>query len=183
VNANITNSDPSTFLLNLSSGDRSIYERKATWGALAWGDRVIPIYGYIVSVPSNDSNTADKIVTIQALQGNELIYEKIVKTDKDGKFNAFFYPPQDGTVKVIAQMIGQNSTAKGAITVIATQAWMPAILIASFMTGAIVCIFLFYLWYIRSNAEVANRNKAILRAGQIPVFVLTLFSSLQISSI
>jgi hypothetical protein len=100
-----------------------------------------------------------------------MIYDKYVKTLGTGIYNASFYPPSDGTVKVKAMLIDSGKTISEAlITVIATQAWMPAILITIFIAASIGTIVIF--WWIskwKSNANWA-------RVGIIPAVILNVFA-------
>jgi hypothetical protein len=164
--------------MNLTSRDRSIYERKASWWFMEWGDRVIPIYGNITNIPFNKTSLANKIIMIQAYQNDKLIYEKFVKTGINGNFTAFFYPPDDGTVKVIAKLNGENSAARGLVTVIATQAWAPAILIAFFISLAILSIVLSWHFYQTRLTGGTNKVKQpkYLKWGILPTVVATLLS-------
>jgi hypothetical protein len=170
INTTAGTEEQRVFIVNVTSGEKSIYERKAAWGVLQWGDGIIPIL-YISTIPTNKSQLEDQIVRIQAFQNNDVIYDKYVKTLGTGIYNASFYPPTDGTVKVKAMLIDNGKTVSEAlITVIATQAWMPAILITIFIAASIGTIVLF--WWIskwRSNPNWA-------RAGVIPAVILNIFA-------
>jgi hypothetical protein len=175
----ITSTNPKLFLMNLTSGDRPIYERKASWGALQWGDRFIPIYGNITTIPFNKSDIVNKIVMIQAYQKDDLVYEKFVRTGENGNFSVFFYPPEDVTVKVVATLTGVNSTARGMITVIATQAWAPAILISIFISLAIFSIVIAWHYYQTKTKTVNNqqvKQDKYLKWGILPTVIFTLLS-------
>jgi hypothetical protein len=101
----------------------------------------------------------------QAFQNNDLIYDKYVKTRGTGIFNASFHPPSDGTVKVKAMVIDNGKTTSEAlITVIATQAWMPAILITIFIAASIGTIVFFVL--LTLGMQVYSTTLG-LRASQI----------------
>lgn len=138
------------YLMNLTSGDRSVYERKAALGiphyALAWGDNSIPIYGNITLIPFNKANLVDKVIIIKATQNGQLIYESFLKTDKEGIFNSSFFPPADGTITITANLAGENSTPEKVISVIATETWMPVILIMISIAGAIAVLVGFSFW-------------------------------------
>jgi len=178
-NTNSLSNNTSVFLLDcLSSGDRSIYERKAVIAAefpkgerkeyLAWGDEVIPIFGSIASIPPNSTDLSNKIIMIKAMQNSQLIFEKFAKTDHYGTFNSSFFPPNDGTIQVTAKLIDVNSTStEAAITVIATEAWMPIILILIFTVISIALVVGFWLWYNQNK----TKNAYILRIGAIPTVI------------
>ena len=56
-----------------------------------------------------------------------------------------FYSPSAGTIKVAAELTGQdkNQSADSVISVVVTQAWLPVILLAFLITGAIASIVIF----------------------------------------
>jgi hypothetical protein len=168
------------FLMDFNSGDRSIYERKSIWGSLQWGDKFIPIYGNITSISSPKLNIANRTVMIQALQNDKVIYEKFVTTGKQGNFSAFFYPPEDGIVKVVAKVINGSASSQGLITVIATQAWAPAIIISIFITLSIASSVIFWGLYKKHDKDPQTKqpveNPFYLRIGLIPTVIFTLLS-------
>ena len=153
------------FLFNLTSGEKIIYERKAIWGILQWGDETIPINGYVKNV-TNKQPLENQIVQIQAFQDETLIFEKFLKVDGDGYYETSFYPPSDGTVTVKAILVSQNPPVENLITVIATQAWMPAILITFFISLLISLAVGFWMLY---KAKWKNKDEFWLKAGLIPI--------------
>lgn len=152
------------FLINLTSGDKSIYERKAKWGILEWGDETIPINGYVKNV-TNKQSKENQIVKIQVLQGDTLIHQTYLKADGDGYYNASLYPPNDGTVTVKAILVSQDPWIETSITVVATQAWMPAILITIFISLTIFFAVLFW-----SVSKSTNDGKW-LKIGLVPLII------------
>lgn len=162
----------------LSSGDRTTYERKAVIGAefppgerkeyLAWGDEVIPIFGRIGSVPIG-AQLADKIVMINSTQNGELIFKQFVTTNAFGLFSSRFFAPEDGTIHVTATLISPNSSADEAtISVIATQSWMPLIIILILTIISISSIVGF--WMYAKNMPDDSKLK-ILRISVIPTII------------
>lgn len=180
------------FLMNLTSGDRTVYERKASLRlvyddkdhalAVGWGDIAIPIRGNISAIPQNTS-LVDKIVSINATQNGTLIYNTLAKTDCYGKFRANFYSPSAGTINVAAELTrhAKNQTAGSEISVVVTEAWMPVILLAIFITGAIASVAIFLSLYTLDvsfcfRCKLRKPDKAWLYVGTIPTAVLTLFA-------
>jgi hypothetical protein len=162
----------------LSSGDRTTYERKAVIGAefpkgerkeyLAWGDEIIPIFGRIASIPKGEE-LADKIVMINSTQNGELIFKQFVTTNTFGLFGSRFFAPEDGTIQVTATLVRPNSSADEAtISVIATQSWMPLIMILILTIISLSSIVGFWLFAKHSTSR--NKGK-ILRISVIPAII------------
>lgn len=164
----------SLFLINVTAGKEPSYERKAEWGPLKWGDAVIPINGYISNIPPDESPLGNQTVRIRGTQNDALIFERTVSTAGTGFYNTSFYPPTDGTVTIDATLIyaGKNSTARALITVIATQAWMPAILITLFITASVATMVIFL---IISKGKGTN-EKQWVKAGVIPAVIFNIFA-------
>lgn len=68
---------------------------------------------------------------------------------------------------------GKNSTAKALITVVATQAWMPAILITIFITLSIAVMVTFL---IISKGIGKSNEKQWVKAGTIPAVIFIIFA-------
>jgi hypothetical protein len=145
-NFNLDNGDGAEYFLTLKSGTGvvPIYERKGTfalssdfvWG---WGHNGIPIDGSITNYPLNQADLIRRTVLIEAEQNDELIFKKFVTTDRDGKFHGIFFPPTSGSIKVIAMMVGDNST-ESVITVIVTESALPIMVIALLIVIALALI-------------------------------------------
>jgi hypothetical protein len=134
-------------------------------------DGVIPIFGYVTTIPLDTTKLQNQIVRIQGYQNNDLIFNKYVKTEGTGIFNASFYPPNDGIVTIKAMLVNQaNSTAEGLITVVATEAWMPAILITIFIASSIGCLVIF--WAISTR----TKDDTYMKIGLIPATILTILA-------
>jgi hypothetical protein len=169
------------FVLILTPGDRSIYERKASISyvfppgdkkEIGWGDNVVPIFGNITDIPPSNTNLGNKIIFIQAYQNGQLIYQRYVKTDWCGNFNSFFYPPESGDVKITAKMLGSNvtsvATTEGIITVTVTESWIPIIVIITLVVASIAIIGGFRHVYQNDNTK--------LRMGVIPALIPVAFA-------
>jgi hypothetical protein len=163
----------------LSSGDRTTYERKAIIGAefppgerkeyLAWGDEVIPIFGRIAAIPQS-VQLADRIVMLNSTQNDKLIFKQFVTTDALGQFSSRFFAPEDGTIRITATLVSPNSSADEAtISVIATQSWMPLILILILTIISISSIVGF--WMYSKNQTDADIKVRILRISVIPTII------------
>ena len=63
------------FLIELNSS-QTIYDRQATFGFLSCGEGKIVINGNITNTPLNRTDLANKIIMLQAVQNNKLIYEE-----------------------------------------------------------------------------------------------------------
>jgi len=135
--------DQVEYFLTLTSGYRivPIYERKGTFAPLqwGWGHDGIPINGSITNFPFNQSDLFRKMILIEGQENDELIFKKFVTTDRNGTFHASFFPPTSGSIKIMAMMLGQNST-ESIITVIVTESALPIMVIALLIIIAIILI-------------------------------------------
>jgi hypothetical protein len=74
---------------------------------------------------------------------------------------------------------GENSTAQGLITIIATQAWAPAILIGFFISLAILSIVISWHLYqtqVDKTTTPPTKHPKYLKWGIIPTLIATLLS-------
>ena len=141
VNTGLSENNKVQYLIDIHSGYKTIYTRKATFGPIGFGEENVPVNGFILNIPSNKSSLKDVIIKIQAIQNDKTIYEKFVRTDGNGSFISSFVPPEDGTVQLKATLAGENSTAsEGIITVIVVESEAPIIIIAVLIGLAIALI-------------------------------------------
>ena len=168
------------YLVSIQSGygGKTIFERKASFGAFGWtfgwGDNGVPINGTITTVPPNMTSLENRIISVQAEQNQQLVYEKIMRTDKNGKFDTSFFPPESGNVKVTTALINPNSTtAKGVLTIIVTESGAPVIIIGILIGAAIALIV--GTWARHGNkAKLTKTDKLFLKLSLVPVGILTL---------
>jgi hypothetical protein len=191
-NNNSTNG--SKYLINLSSGDREIYERKSTISfeypqnvkreLVGWGDKLIPIYGNIIGLGPSVS-LSNKLVVIEAnLTNGDPIYLTVVKTDNCGHFTTSFFSPVSERILVSAKLLDNELDISTAISVVVTESWMPAILIMISITISIAIIVMLWnrdwLRYIESKSRwLSNKNlnyESAKRGGLIPLMIMTIFS-------
>ena len=164
------------FLVSVQTGNKSIYERKAIIGPLPiiglleWGDEKIPINGF-VNKTSGKGTYQNQIVQIEAFQNDELIYQKFVKAGGNGYYLTYFYPPADGTVVIKATLMSQIPKVWATTSVIATQSWMPAILIILFVSASVAAA---VVSIIINNK--GNKYPNALKWGLIPVVILNIFT-------
>lgn len=169
-------------IYNFTSGDRSIYEKKVVVSLefpegvkrqfFAWGDALIPVFGCITSQPPRVADVVNKIVTVEAIQGEDTIFKKTVKTDRFGNFKSSFYPPTNGIIEITAKIANTNSnTTEETISVIVTEAWAPLLWIFLLLFVAVILIVAFLTWYEKGDQKERNKKKPRLRWSIILVFI------------
>ncbi len=102
----------------------------------------------------------DAPVLIQANQENNTISRTLLTTDNNGKFSWFFYPPDDGTVKISAKVLPLSTSTAATeeeqqpeeiISIVITKPLLPSFGIVASVIAAFVVLVLFPRWFPRSN--------------------------------
>lgn len=102
------------FLLRLTF-DKNFFERKREiipgWYSVGIDD-LIPINGNIEKInnSSNSSSISSKPIIIEAFQDDKLFFRDIELSNNAGSFISSMFTPQDGNVRVVARIMGDNST-------------------------------------------------------------------------
>lgn len=129
-----------TGLIPTLSFDRNTFERKQELilGNTFGGAELIPVKGAIEKINESDKllSNSSKPVLIEAFQEDKLFFRKIAVSDKNGNFSLLLFVPQDGSVKLTAQIIGDNST-EAIRTISVVESPFPLFLVAILLCIAI----------------------------------------------